>query len=264
MKQIVLLLLGLGFLVAGVSGYQIFINAPDNLSVGLPLVVNGTTNYGIGTPLDIVLYLQITTSNEIDRHTVYVMSDNTFSTVFDTSGLRPGPYKVSVLATGASDSLVSRQVTIIDRTGEISLTSSTTQPVDNAIHLAGNMANDAGTGVQITVTGAGNGVLFGPSYVGTDKYGGFVLNVPVNQPGDYLVTFADPLGFIGTKTIHVTSETGTMPVTPFTTTASQTAVSETLTNLPNPATTTTASPLPAITGIIGIGCAAIIVQLRRH
>ena len=61
MKRIVLLVLVFFMLISGASAYQVFIYAPDTLTVGKPLVVNGTTTFGIGTPIDVVLYRQVTT-----------------------------------------------------------------------------------------------------------------------------------------------------------------------------------------------------------
>jgi len=52
-----------------------------------------------------VLYYQLTTSTEVKRKVVYVQSDNTFKTFFDTSNLKKGTYKVEVPANGFSTSL---------------------------------------------------------------------------------------------------------------------------------------------------------------
>ncbi len=49
-----------------------------SLPVGKPLIVTGTTTFGIGTPIDVVLYYQLTTTTEIKRKIVYVQSDHTF------------------------------------------------------------------------------------------------------------------------------------------------------------------------------------------
>ena len=68
MKKIVLLALGFFFLISSASAYQVYIYAPDTLTVGLPLVVNGTTTFGIGTPIDVVLYQQVTTSTRDRAH----------------------------------------------------------------------------------------------------------------------------------------------------------------------------------------------------
>ena len=55
MNKIVLLVMGLLFCIGCVSAYQVVIQAPDTLTVGEPLIVTGTTTFGIGTPIDVVL-----------------------------------------------------------------------------------------------------------------------------------------------------------------------------------------------------------------
>ena len=137
MKKIILLVLGIVFLISSVPAYQVTIYAPATLSAGLPLVVNGTTTFGIGTPIDVVLYQQVTTSTEVDRMVAYVQSDNTFRVVFDTTGLSPGIYKVEVPAGGTGDSITIRQVMIVNRSDEIILTSQTTQALSGYIYLTG-------------------------------------------------------------------------------------------------------------------------------
>ena len=94
MKKIVLIVIGLFFLSGFVSGYQVNIVAPVSLSIGKPLIVTGTTTLGIGTPIDVVLYYQETTTTEVGRKVVYVQSDKSFKTFFDTTNLKKGTYKV--------------------------------------------------------------------------------------------------------------------------------------------------------------------------
>jgi len=135
MKKIVLLALGIMFLASGVSAYHVSIYAPDTLNAGMPLVVNGTTTFGIGTPIDVVLYQQVTTSTEVERKVAYVQSDNTFRVVFDTTLLPAGFYKVEVPASGTGDSITMRQVRLIDRSDEITLASPTTQAFSGEMYV---------------------------------------------------------------------------------------------------------------------------------
>ena len=93
-NKILLLLLVLLLVPITASAYQINIKAPDSLKIGEPLVVDGTSTLGIGTPIDVVLYSQLTTPTEIKRKTAYVQSDYTFRAVIDTTGLHEGQYKV--------------------------------------------------------------------------------------------------------------------------------------------------------------------------
>jgi len=140
MKKIVLLALGLCLIVSGVPAYQVFISAPETLTIGMPLVVNGTTTFGIGTPIDVVLYQQVTTSTEVKRKIAYVQADNTFRVIFDTTYLPKGTYKVEVPSIGTGDSVNMRQVQLIDRSDEIVLTSQTTQVLSRKMVVTGKIA----------------------------------------------------------------------------------------------------------------------------
>jgi hypothetical protein len=218
MKKIVLLIMGLLFLSGSASAYLVNIEAPDTLSVGKPLIVTGTTTFGIGTPIDVVLYYQLTTTTEIQRKIVYVQSDYTFRTVFDTTGLKPGTYKVEVPTNGVGNSVNMRVVNLVDRSDEIRLTSPTSQNFDQKIIVAGSIKGDENSGVQIEVIGPDNLVIFGPSYVNTDYLGNFVTDIPVTGPGDYEVSFTDARGYVGYRVITVT-ELQPLVSTPIPTTA---------------------------------------------
>jgi hypothetical protein len=218
MKKIVLLIMGLLFLSGSASAYLVNIEAPDTLSVGKPLIVTGTTTFGIGTPIDVVLYYQLTTTTEIQRKIVYVQSDYTFRTVFDTTGLKPGTYKVEVPTNGVGNSVNMRVVNLVDRSDEIRLTSPTSQNFDQKIVVAGSIKGDENSGVQIEVIGPDNLVIFGPSYVNTDYLGNFVTDIPVTEPGDYEVSFTDARGYVGYRVITVT-ELQPLVSTPIPTTA---------------------------------------------
>lgn len=214
MKKIVLLALGLCLLVSGVPAYQVFISAPETLTIGMPLVVNGTTTFGIGTPIDVVLYQQVTTSTEVKRKIAYVQADNTFRVIFDTTYLPTGTYKVEVPTVGTGDSVNMRQVQFIDRSDEIVLSSQTTQVLSRKLSVTGKITGDINSGVQVAVIGPDNGVIFGPSYVTTDNLGGFSMEVPVSQTGDYEMTFTDSHGYIGSRVITIISGKDTIvPVT---------------------------------------------------
>jgi hypothetical protein len=217
MKKIVLFITGLVFLSAFASAYQVNIDAPASLSVGKPLIVTGTTNLGIGTPIDVVLYYQLTTSTEVDRRVVYVLSDNSFKTFFDTSNLKKGTYKVEVPANGLGTSSQNmRIIQLIDRADEISLSSPSRQSFNGKIYIAGSIKGGENSGIQIEIIGPDNNVVFGPSYVNTNNAGAFSADVSITEPGDYEVSFTDAKGFIGTRTISITGEP-TMSGTPVTT-----------------------------------------------
>jgi hypothetical protein len=225
MKKIVLFVVGLVFLSGLASAYQVNIDAPESLSIGKPLIVTGTTTLGIGTPIDVVLYYQLTTTTEIERKIVYVQSDKTFKTFFDTTRLKKGTYKVEVPATGlGSSSEPTRLVQLIDRSDEIDMSSLSRQSFNGKIFLAGTMKGGENSGVQIEIIGPADTVVFGPSYVNTNNAGLFSADVPITEPGEYEVSFTDGKGFIGTRTISVVGEP-TMGATPVATETTYTVFS---------------------------------------
>jgi len=212
--------MGLVFFSGFASAYQVNIDTPDSLSIGKPLIVTGTTTLGIGTPIDVVLYYQLTTTSEVERKVVYVQSDKTFKTFFDTTHLKKGTYKVEVPANGlGSSSEPTRLVQLIDRSDEIYLSSLSRQNFNGKISIAGSIKGGENSGIQIEVIGPADTVVFGPGYVNTNNAGAFSADVSITEPGEYEVSFTDAKGFIGTRTISVAGEStiGTTPVATMTT-----------------------------------------------
>jgi hypothetical protein len=140
----------------------------------------------------------------MQRKIVYVQSDYTFRTVFDTTGLKTGMYKVEVPTSGMGNSVNMRVVNLVDRSDEIRLTSPTSQNFDQKIIIAGSIKGDENSGVQIEVIGPDNQVIFGPSYVSTDYQGNLAADIPVTEQGDYEVSFTDARGYVGKRIITVT------------------------------------------------------------
>lgn len=214
MKKIVLSVIGLLFLLGFASAYQVNIDAPKSISLGKPLIVTGTTTLGIGTPMDVVLYHQLTTTTEIERKIVYVQSDSSFKTYFDTTNLKKGTYKVEVPASGlGSSSENMRIIQLIDRDDEIYLSSPSRQSFNGKVYIAGTIKGGENSGVQIEILGPDNAKIFGPSYVNTDNAGSFFADVSITKAGDYEVSFTDSKGYIGTRTISISGEP-TMGATP--------------------------------------------------
>ncbi|HNX17149.1 MAG TPA: hypothetical protein PKM50_02345 [Methanoregula sp.] len=224
MKKIVLLALGICMLFSCAAAYQVFIYAPDTLTIGKPLVVNGTTTFGIGTPIDVVLYRQVTTSTEVKRKIAYVQSDRTFRVVFDTTYLEKGLYKIEVPSSSTGESISMRQVRLIDRSDELTMTSQMNQPLSGKMYIDGKISGNSNAGVQIAVIAPDNSVIYGPIYVSTDYFGGFDIIVPVSQPGDYVVTFTDEQGYIDSRIISIIGGLATTVVPKTTVTITNTVV----------------------------------------
>lgn len=201
MKKIVLLVIGLLFLPVIALAYQVNIEAPETLTVGKPLVVTGVTTFPPGMSVDVVLYYQLTTTTEIKRQVVGIKPDKTFKVVFDTTGLTTGTYKVEVPVNGMGDSVTMRLVRIVDRSDEIQLDSSSAQQFTGTLLIAGTIEGNENSGVQVEVVGPDGSVVFGPSFVNTDKEGAFSTDIPIRVPGKFEVSFTDAKGFIGTRII---------------------------------------------------------------
>lgn len=213
MKKVILLITGLLLLSAPVLAYQVNLEAPDAIAVGKPLVVTGTTTFGTGTPIDVVLYYQLTTTTEVQRKIAYVLSDKTFKTVFDTTGLKTGTYKVEVPSTANSDDVTMRMVTIYDRSADIHLDTPLSQDFSGKIYLAGDVKGLENSGIQVEVIDLSGAVVYGPQYVHTDNAAHFAFEVPVPAPGSYEVSFTDARGYVGSRTV-ITTTSGSIIANP--------------------------------------------------
>jgi hypothetical protein len=198
------LLTGLLFLFSPVVAYYVYIDAPDTLTVGKPLVVTGETSFGIGTPIDVVLYYQLTTTSEIKRTIVYIQPDRTFRAVFDTTGLKTGVYKVEVPTSGmGGDSVTSRVIELVDRSDAIQIASPLTSQFTGTLTIEGTIAGGESSGIQVEVAGPDNKIIFGPVYVNTNPQGDFSFEIPIADTGNYEVSFTDSRGYIGSRTFTV-------------------------------------------------------------
>jgi hypothetical protein len=225
MNRFVLLMLGLLFLVGSAAAYQITINAPESISVGKPLLVTGTTTYPTSTPVNVILYHQVTSNTEVQRKIGYVLTDGTFRVVFDTTGLKKGTYKVEVPLEGLGDSITTRLVQLIDRSDEIVFSSPQVQEFTGTLNVAGLAQGNKNSGIQVEVTAPDGERSLGPLYIGTNARGYFSFDVPITETGVYEISFTDSQGFIGTKTVSVT---GNAPVPTTTVAATMTTQGELL------------------------------------
>jgi hypothetical protein len=257
------------FLVGSVSAYGFYLNCSDTIPAGQTLKCSVDSDFPPGTGFDLVFYQSQYTATELDRKTMTVQKDQaTQYALFDTTGLKGGQYKVETDFNGAqpsmrSDSVWSALVQITDRSGEITITSPTTQNLGDALLIAGSIAKEENNGVQIQVDGDSTGRIFGPQYIQTasniqSKAGLFSQKVSVTQPDDYNVQFADAKGTIGTVTFHVVAPT-TVTTAPVVTTV-KTTKTTVKTTVATPVPTTTKSPLPIFVILGALGIAVMIAS----
>lgn len=273
MKWILLFALGLACIAGTVSAYDLVIDCPATVQVGLPLKCSIDSNLPAGNTFDLVLYRSQYTATELSRQPVTIQSDhNTQYRLFETQGLPGGTYKIEVqdLQRGeeglSSSSVTFKLVTVLDRSDTITITSPATQDLEDALRIEGSITKLGSEGVEIEVRGP-EGKIFGPQFIGSkeqikDGSGEFTYRVALTNPGTYEVSFRDTKGFIGIKKFTVkappTPEPTTVP-TPLPTTT----IPPTTLPTPLPTTQSPLSPL-AVIGALGIAGIAVAAGMKRR
>jgi hypothetical protein len=276
MKRILLIALCLTCIMGTASAYGLYLDCPSSIQVGLPLKCSIDSNLPAGNTFDLVLYHSVYTATEISRQSVTIQEDkNTQYRIFETQGLPGGTYKMEVqmLSRGgdeslSSDSVTFKLITIIDRSSEITITAPSTQTLEEALRIEGEIDKLSNEGVQIEVRGP-EGRIFGPEFIGTktdtkNNAGIFNYHMTVTGPGTYEVSFSDSKGYIGIKKFEVLA-----PPTPEPTTVPTTTLPVTTTTVPTTVPTpvpTTQSPLPPalVLGALAVaGLVAVTAQNRR-
>jgi hypothetical protein len=273
MKRILLIALCLACIAGPASAYGLYLDCPASVQVGIPLKCSIDSNLPAGNTFDIVLYHSQYTATELSRQPVTIQEDkNTQYRLFDTQGLPGGMYKVEVqqLKRGeeglSSDSVTYKLVQILDRSGEITITSPVTQTLEEALRIEGSIDKLGNEGVKIEVRGP-EGRIFGPDFIGTkadikNDAGIFTYRVPVTSPGTYEVTFNDTKGYIGIKKFTVAGPPTPEPTTVATTVLVTTSLPPTTTPIPLPTTTQSPLPLPLVLGALTVA-GLVAVTVRR-
>jgi len=279
MKRILLLALCLICIIGTASAYQLYLSCPESVQVGIPLKCSVDSNLPAGTTFDVVFYHSQYTATPIDRKTVTIQEHAidvpapTIYLLFETKGLAGGQYKAEAEFAGSEggklsdDSDTWQIIELVDRSGDITITSPMTQTFSEALRIEGSIIKLGDEGVQLEVRGP-DGRIFGPQYIGTkenqrDESGVFTQKVTVTVPGEYDVYFADAAGFIGIKTFTVQAA-ATAITTPVSTTAVVTTKPPT--TVPTPLPTTTQSPLsllPVAAALTVVGLLAVSMA-KRH
>ena len=272
MKRILLIALFLMCTVGTASAYGLYMTCPDSVQAGVPLKCSIDSDFPAGTTFNLVLYQSAYTATQIRKQSVTIQdTHNTQYVVFDTQGLPGGTYKAEIQFNGAdeprlrSDSKTLQLITIIDRSGDIEITSPVTQDLQDALRIEGNIKNGGNNGIEIEVSGP-DGRIFGPQWIQTkadirNNAGVFTQKVDAASGGDYTVDFSDTKGFVGEKTFTVVAPT-TQPTAVATTAATAVKTpSRIATTVPTPWPTTAQSPLSPFTVLCGLACAGMLVVL---
>ncbi|HWQ68283.1 MAG TPA: hypothetical protein VN372_15620 [Methanospirillum sp.] len=280
MSRILTVILFLGC-ISGAQAYIISIDTPEQVNVGSPLIVTGSTSFPQDTQFDIVLYYSKYTAGELKRQTVIVDKSQIFRSDFETRDLERGQYKVeihNIISNGkifvegslGSSSVTRRVIQLVDRSDQIILESPMEQDLGSALVITGRMKN-LGKGVITLRVFGPEGFTFGPQQLITnngyaDKDGHFSTLVPVSLTGEYQVSFSDKTGFIGELPMNVTNNQVPEVMTT-TEKVSETLTPEpTMTSVPRPKTATptpTQSPVSLVVIVSGV-MGASLLKYRRE
>lgn len=253
-RRLLLLLCLASLLTAGATAYIVTIDVPRTLSAGDPIVVNGTSTLPVGFTTNVILYQGM---EERARTIIVVQPDRTFSATFETADMGAGDYKVELErqrdpSVYGSASVTARPVTLVDRSGEVTVTSPSAQSDVANLTVAGTAPGKKSASIGISVQGPGN-FTHEPEYVLTDASGSFSGIVAIPGPGEYRVTILDQNGVITRFPVSVASA-------PETTVATPTVTPSVATSLSTTTAPTTAAPTATQSGLsvlplVGLGLA---------
>jgi len=224
MKRIALILLAGLLLVGAAQAAYVELIAPDTLTAGEILQVTGislgTLKPGFST--DLIFYKVAGTKTEIARTRIVIQEGGVFSASFPTAGLPAGSYLLELVdpqpgGTDAfgGDSKNLKPVTLIDRQGELTITSPLSQPFTGFLSIRGSLSLAGNNGTQLKVDHAGS-TIYGPLYIATLN-GAFSTDIPITGGGSYTASFSDYKSYIGSavftvsQPVQVTTVTTTSP-----------------------------------------------------
>ena len=199
--QVLLIVLTMLALCSCASAYYLYIDAPTNLRLGEEIYVEGSTNTPPPDVIHIVLSYVSNIPVEVARFSIPIENreDITFNVTFDTSELEAGRYRIEGTSDSrrsfSGDSRILRVITLEDRTNEISLISQREQWVSDVLKVAGSIRDFKDSSVLFELKKEGE-TVFGPAQVPV-TYGQFDYNIPINEPGTYMLSISDYRGLIG-------------------------------------------------------------------
>jgi hypothetical protein len=224
-KRIILALLFLALLTGAGQAYVVTIDAPAEIQAGAPIEVTGSTTFPAGTQFDLILYkIQSSSPEIIDTRMIVIDESKTFDASFPTTNLPAGSYKVEVQflqdpgSSLGSSSVTVREVTLIDRSGEIVLTVPKEQVLNEALLIEGYIPNIGIATITLKIDGP-KGYSLPEQNIRTtttlgSKDGYFSKKVDVTDPGNYYVNVYDSKGFIAQLRYSVTDTPEGTPITP--------------------------------------------------
>ncbi|WOF15976.1 hypothetical protein F1737_04295 [Methanoplanus sp. FWC-SCC4] len=208
MKKIAYAALLLMALVGVSSAYLISFDVPKTVSPGDTIVIDGESTLNPGTTMEIILYKQSASISQISKKEFTIQDGGYWSAKFDTDGLEPGMYKFEINNEKkydlGSSSVTYRMFELVDRTGEIVITSPLTQEFNGYLDIAGRSTTRGNKGVELMVDGLKMGVVFQREWIETDSNGGFSEKIRISGPSIYYASFYDSQGLIRSEKFTVT------------------------------------------------------------
>jgi MYXO-CTERM domain-containing protein len=224
MKRIAWILLAGVILVAAAQAAYVEINAPDKVNVGQPLEVTGSSTLKPGFSTDLIFYKVATTKTEVDRTRIVVQEGGVFATTFPTMGLTEGSYLLELVDPKpegseqfSGESKTQKNVALIDRQKELTITSPYLQPFTGLLSIRGSVSTAGNNGTQLKVDHNG-AIIYGPLYIATLN-NAFSTDISISEGGTFNTFFSDNKGYIGSAQFTVSQPVVTTAATTVTTAA---------------------------------------------
>ena len=222
MKRIAwILLLGVVLVVAAQAAY-VEMNTPDTITVGQTLEVSGSSLGTLkpGFSTDLIFYKIAFTKTEIARTRIVVQEGGVFSATFPTAGLEAGNYLLELVdpmpggsAVFGGDAKIQKQINLINRQGEITITSPLLQPFTGLLSIRGSVSTAGNNGTQLRVDHDGVTVYGQTSTYIATLNDVFSTDIPITEGGTYTAYFSDYRGYIGSVQLTVSQPVQTTVVT---------------------------------------------------
>lgn len=190
-------LLGIIILCSGMaSAYEIKCVCPKEVYRGDIVTIEGTSTLPPGYSTWIQLYEVQPIARELTSRALVIQQDGTWSVQLQTSAMEEGTYKFEIeedimdypLSSGSDRTMIFK---VIDRSGEITILSPSTQRSTDTLEIRGRAPEVGSAGLQIEVTDSSGMAVYGPIFIRTDESGYFSEDIPVSGPGRYYTEFSD-------------------------------------------------------------------------
>jgi hypothetical protein len=220
MKRIAWILLAGVFLAGAAQAAYVEMAAPDTITVGQTLEVTGSSLGTLkpGFSTDLIFYRLTIAKTEIARTRIVVQEGGVFSASFPTGGLDAGLYLLEIVDPKpegsdvfGGDAKLQKQITLINRQGEITIRSPLSQPFTGRLSIRGSISTAGNNGTQLSVDHNGM-TVYGPIYIATLN-DVFSTDIAVTDGGVYTAYFSDYKGYIGSAQFTVSQPVQTTVVT---------------------------------------------------